>query len=89
MITIYGIEETDFRCGGCVEAKRLLAEAGLEYEFKRIIYKNEHGDVAYDNELMVELRKRVHFKTLLLPYIFFDHELVKIANLKAHIGLDE
>lgn len=85
MITIYGIDESDFRCGGCREAKRLLDEAGLEYTFNRIIFKDKNGDIAYDQDHMASLRKKVAFKTLLLPYIFIDHNLVKIGRLKEYL----
>lgn len=82
MQVIYGIDESDFRCGGCIEAKRLFTEAGLPFEFKRIVIRNESGDPEYNKEFMEELRQKVHFTTLKIPYIFIDHDLVPIGRLK-------
>lgn len=80
-IIIYGIEESDFRCGGCIEAKRLLDSVNLPYEFKRIVTRND-GFPEYNKELMSELGTKIKFTVLLLPYIFIDDELVKISKLK-------
>lgn len=80
-IVVYGIEETDFRCAGCREAKRLFSEAGLEIDFKRIV-KSIDGYPDYDKEVMNDLRKRISFTKLILPYIFVDDEYIKIKDLK-------
>lgn len=83
-IIIYGIDEADFRCGGCIEAKRLLDSVNLPYEFKRIVTRNDDFP-AYDKELMAELATKIKFTVLLLPYIFIDGELVKISKLKEYL----
>lgn len=81
-IDIYGIQESDFRCGGCIEAKRLFEEAGLPYNFKRILTRDSKGDPAYNKELLNELKSRINYTYLSLPYIFVDDTRVKISELK-------
>lgn len=81
IVEIYGIDESDFKCSGCIFAKNIFDEHSIKYEFKRII-KKVNGNPEYDKSLLSELAKRVKFTTLLLPYIFIDNTLVKISNLK-------
>lgn len=38
---IYGVDESDFRCGGCIAAKRLFSEAGIEFEFHKVVTRGE------------------------------------------------
>lgn len=85
MITIYGIEESDFRCGGCIEAKRLLDYAGLDYEFKRIIVRGSDGNPEYDKELLKELKTLIKYTTLTLPYVFSDSTRIPLVNLKQYL----
>lgn len=84
-VVIYGIDENDFRCGGCLEAKRILDGLDISYEFKRII-KRKDNFPDYDKELLAELSKRIKYTTLLLPYIFIDDEMVKISKLKQFLS---
>ena len=85
MITIYGIDESDFRCGGCITAKKLLEEAGLDYQFKRIIFKGPDGDPAYNQELLQELRKLIKYTTLTLPYVFSGTTRIPLKDLRGYL----
>lgn len=75
-IEIYGIEEADYRCYGCELVKRVLDDNGLKYDFKRIITRGQDGNPEYVKDVMDELRTKIHFSKLSLPYIFFDGQRV-------------
>lgn len=84
-IEIYGIEESDFRCGGCIEAKRLFDEAGLKYTFKRILTRGPDGNPSYSKELLEELKTKIKYKYLTLPYIFMDNTRIPIKDLRSKL----
>lgn len=87
-VIIYGIDSSDWRCVACEYAKNIFDELKIDYEFKRIIYRENDFPIK-DKLLMDELSKRVKFTTLTLPYIFIDDELVKVGKLKDRLGLSD
>ncbi|UQJ94942.1 glutaredoxin [Klebsiella phage CPRSA] len=46
-IEIYGIPESLHKCYGCIEARKLLDEHGLEYEFYSVL-KPANNSVGFD-----------------------------------------
>ncbi|EQA7786748.1 hypothetical protein ACX818_001342 [Acinetobacter baumannii] len=83
-IEIYGIDEDTFKCAGCEMAKRILKEAKLEYEFKRIV-KLVDGYPQIDQNLYEELQTKIPVKKLLMPYIFIDSERVMVRDLSSYL----
>lgn len=83
-IEIYGIDEADFRCGGCRLAKQLFDEAGLNYTFNKVLIKDKDGFPYYEKEVIEKLAKRAKFSSLRIAYpvIFIDNVLINIKNLR-------
>lgn len=79
MITIYGVDETLFKCPGCMAAIRLCTQKGLKYEFKSIIIKSDCKiGFIYDKAAIEECRIRANKKTAPrnYPQIFENDEWI-------------
>lgn len=92
-IEIYGIDETDFRCGGCIEAKRILKACNLEFDFLKALTRNENDFPTYNLDVIDQLQKRGKFPTrsIQYPVIFIDDHIVRLKNLKIFLedaGID-
>lgn len=83
-IEIYGVEADDYRCGGCITAKKLFEDVGLAYEFKRVLTRGADNFPEYDIELIDELVKRAKFpnRQISYPVIFIDDSIVRLKNLR-------
>lgn len=86
-IDIYGVDEIDFRCGGCITAKRLFKEAGLDYNFHKVLTKGSTMIPDYNLEIIDALVKRAKFpnRQITYPVIFIDDEIVRIKNLQLYL----
>lgn len=84
VIEIYGIDETDFRCGGCIETKRILDSISAPYDFYKVVTKDENDFPTYNFDRLDELQKRGKFPTRAIryPVIFIDDKIVRLKNLK-------
>lgn len=86
-IDVYGIDESDFKCPACMDAKKILNEAGLEFNFIKVLTQDETGFPIYSRETIEALAKRAQFTSLRIryPIIFIDETLVRIKNLRSHL----
>lgn len=82
---IYGVDESDFRCGGCIAAKRLFGEAGIEFEFHKVVTRGEDDFPVYNTDLIDSLVKRAKFpnRQIMYPVVFIDDNIVRIKNLQS------
>ena len=82
---IYGVDETDFRCAGCLAAKKLFTEAGIEFEFNKVLTRGPDDFPVYNLETIDSLVKRAKFpnRQIVYPVVFIDDTIVRIKNLQA------
>lgn len=88
IIEIYGVSEEDYRCHACMEAKKIVEEAGLDYTFTKVLSKGEKdGMPVYDRPTIEALAKRAKFQSLNIryPVIFINDQIVRIKNLRSHL----
>lgn len=87
IVDIYGIDESDFRCGGCITAKRLFDEAGIKYTFYKVLEKDENSFPKYNLDVIDALVKRANFNSrqITYPIVFIDDEIIRIKNLQQHL----
>lgn len=82
---IYGVDESDFRCGGCMTAKKLFTEAGIEFKFNKVLVRGQDDFPEYNIEIIDALVKRAKFpnRQITYPIIFIDDKIVRIKNLQS------
>lgn len=82
---IYGVDEVDFRCAGCMAAKKLFTEAGIEFEFHKALVRNSDNFPEYNLDIIDSLVKRAKFgsRQITYPVIFIDDKIVRIKNLQS------
>lgn len=89
-IEIYGIPESLHKCYGCIEARKLLDEHGLEYEFYSVLKPaNNSVGFDYDRPRIEELAKRVRSRSMAFTYprIFVDGNFIGgYMQLKEYLG---
>lgn len=83
-IDIYGIHEDDFHCYSCRDAKRICDEAGLDYNFIRVLTKGEDGLPKYNLDVIDALVKRAKLpsRKVVYPVIFVNDHIARINTLR-------
>lgn len=89
-VEIYGIPESLHNCYGCIQARKILDEKGIEYIFYPVLIpaKNDLG-FDYDRGRIEELAKRLNSRGLAFTYprIFVDNKFIGgYKNLEQLIG---
>lgn len=87
IVDIYGVDEEDFRCGGCITAKRLFDEAGIDFTFHKVLSRDENSFPKYDLAVIDDLVKRAKFpnRQITYPVIFINDEIIRVKNLQLHL----
>lgn len=83
-VEIYGVDESDFRCSSCVLAKKLCNEAGIEFEFNKVVTRGADDLPEYDYTILDALVTRAKFpnRSINYPVIFVNDEIVRIKNFQ-------
>lgn len=87
IVEIYGIDEADYRCAGCIFAKRLMKESSLDYTFYKMITRDESGNPKFDLDGIEVMMERANLPTARVSYpiIFIDDERIKVKDLQAFL----